>query len=115
MLILSARSDVIDSGWYQCAKYPLPTTNNTDAMCRMFFIRAAIWAREDPAIGKLMIEDLAEYIRETRARHGAPEGWDLFFWRLEEDGQGVRRPMQGWREDEHIQAYLQTNGITVSE
>jgi hypothetical protein len=108
LLELAKQSGFADSSWHQCAKYPLPTTNNTDAMCRMFYLRVAAWAREDQVIAGHLMENVVRYIRQTNARQGGPEGFVLLFWASDYADDGSLRLRDGWQEDEEVQAYLQS-------
>src|SRR4051794_30927178 len=43
LLALTAGSAVCRNEWYQCAVFPLPTTNHTDGMCRGFYMKIDAW------------------------------------------------------------------------
>src|SRR5262249_30049256 len=55
--------------WRTCVTYPLPTSNNSDRMCRRFYCDAAAWVAIDPAIARFAVEDIADYINKTNARY----------------------------------------------
>lgn len=113
LLDLAKQSDVIDSSWHQCADYPLPTTNNTDSMCRWFYLNLAAWIDEDPDLAILLMEDVASYIRKTNARHGGPENPYLLLRCVERKDDGSRVVKEGWREDDQVQMELEALGYSA--
>jgi hypothetical protein len=115
LLELAKKSNVLDGSWHECAKYPLPTTNNTDTMCRLFYHRVATWVQVDPQLALFLAEDVARYIQQTKARHGGPKGSYLLLWLMENDDDGSDVVKDGWQDDEEVQAYLQSVGYTPSK
>lgn len=114
LLALASQSPILVSEWHQCANYPLPTTNNTDGMCRDFYFKIDAWIDVDPQIARLAAEDVASYIRDTNALESLPKSYSLLSgfvveWTAD-NRQSVR---EDWRDDEGVRAYFDTHGIAI--
>ena len=112
LLSLARESSALEAEWHQCADYPLPTTNHTDRMCRVFYYKIEAWIREDRIIALSAAEDVAEYIRTTNAKHSLPESVALLKhgdWN--DDGDYTVRG--DWRDDDDLRSYLKMRGLDV--
>lgn len=110
LLSVSTRSPVLKNEWHRCARFPLPSSNNTDRMCRRFYRCAATWIRVDPAIGLLVAEDVARYVERTKAEKSLPDCISLLNW-VGYDRNGGMIVAEGWQHDESVVDYLRHHGI----
>lgn len=114
LLSLASTSSILVAEWHQCANYPLPTTNNTDAMCRGFYTKVDAWIDVDPHIARLAAEDLATYIRVTNARESLPESYALLSGFVVDWTNANRYAVRGdWRDDEAVRAYFEAHGVAI--
>jgi hypothetical protein len=96
--------------WVTVATFPLPTTNNSQAMCQSFYAEAVAWSRFDAEIGKALLRDVEEYIVATNATSGLPKAiWLL--WYVERDGKGHVRLREGWESHPPAQDFLQKRDL----
>ena len=112
LLAAAAGSAVLTPEWQTCVTYPLPTSNNTDAMCRGFYAEGADWIPADPGVARLVLEDVATYVRRTNARSGLPASVRMLspLGVMGIDARGIRTIRPDWRDDPEVQAYLQSKG-----
>lgn len=111
LLALTAGSSVCRDVWRQCAVFPLRTTNNSDAMCRGFYLKIDAWIDVDRALARAGIEDVGRYVIETRVREGLPRSFPLML--PVERGEGGRMRVRAeWREDERVQVYRESVSTT---
>lgn len=87
----------VPNTWITVATFPLPTSNNSHAMCQGFYEDAAKWQAVDPKIAKVLLGDVVRYIETTKAQYGLPDGFQLL---------GADAANSDWRNDESIQEYL---------
>lgn len=114
LLSIAKESDLLKPAWHTCVRYPLPTTNNPDLMCRTFYAYAAAWARADGDLGKLALEDLATYIQKTGAQYGLPDSCLIFSaFLLERDDNGNLRAVDAWRDHERVRCYCEKKGYDL--
>ena len=110
LLGLTSGSSVCRNVWHQCAVYPLPTTNNTDLMCRRFYLKLDAWIDVDRDLARAGIEEVGEYIITTRVRNGLPQSYPLM-WPVSEGKDGRMQVRSDWRDDEMIQSYRQSISV----
>ncbi|MFO1091832.1 MAG: hypothetical protein U0992_00765 [Planctomycetaceae bacterium] len=110
LLSVSSRSPVLKNEWHRCARFPLPSSNNTDQMCRRFYRCAATWVRVDPAIGLLVAEDVARYVERTKAEESLPDCISLLNW-VGYDSNGGMIVADGWQQDERVVGLPRYHGI----
>jgi hypothetical protein len=111
LLKLAATSSILKSVWCECVSYPLRGSNNPDNMCRYFYVKAAMWIPTDPHLAQLIVEDIATYIQNTKARQGLPSSLCMLgpggLWANQT---GVLAINPNWRQDPGVQNYLQLKG-----
>ena len=66
--LLSLNDPQVPKRWVWCATKV--GSNNSDRMVYSFYYEAAAWVDIDPAIAKLVVRDLANYVQMTHATHG---------------------------------------------
>jgi hypothetical protein len=111
LLALTSGSSVCRNVWCPCAVFPLPTSNNTDAMCRGFYMKMDAWIDVDRTLARAGIEDVGRYVIDTGVRQGLPRSFPLM--RPVELGKGGRmRVRSDWREDEGVQLYRESVAAT---
>jgi hypothetical protein len=73
-LIQSAalESTVLSGDWQPCATFPLSIRDDSDIRCRASYARATAWLEQDPGLGRLVLEDLAAYIRKNKGDYPSP-------------------------------------------
>jgi hypothetical protein len=110
ILRIASGSLILRPVWRTCVVYPLPTTNNPDAMCRRFYREAAAWVDVDATIARMALEDIATYIEKTRAQYSLPDschvlGPDV----VRRDG----RIVDDWRTNEMVRIYCEDRDHTL--
>ena len=106
LLALASKSPSIPAKWVTCVTYPLPSSNNTDIMCRDFYELTAIWADEDPKIARWALEDIVDYIRDTHVQYGLPKSCAIFDV-VDRIGRKVEAD---WRDQDEIKLYCAAHG-----
>jgi hypothetical protein len=114
LLALAAGPEVLCPAWHACATFPLPSSNNTHLMCRGWYAKACVWAKQDPRLARLMLEDVANYIATKNAAHGLPEcSMMLSALFIEPDAGGRLVLKQGWRQCGDVAAYATERGYNL--
>ncbi|HUU95110.1 MAG TPA: hypothetical protein VM487_05175 [Phycisphaerae bacterium] len=115
LLSLAQESDRLSSEWRTCVRYPLPTSNNPDVMCRGYYVYATAWIGVDRRLARLALEDVADYVETTGAQYGLPDAClvlsPLVVERASDD---TLRVIDDWRNHEDVVAYCQMKGHDVS-
>jgi hypothetical protein len=108
ILRIASGSPILRPVWRTCVTYPLPTSNNSDAMCRQLYREAAAWGDVDSTIARMALEDIAMYIEKTKAQFSLPNsihvlGPDVVSWN---DGHVA----PDWRTNESVRMYCEERG-----
>jgi hypothetical protein len=114
LLAVAAKSSALKPKWVTCVVYPLPSSNNTDAMCREFYFRACAFYNFDPHLMQLLVEAIAAYVDQTQAEEGLPKGEYLCSAFVSDvNGNGNARLLPGWQQDQEVQFELGQLGYTL--
>jgi hypothetical protein len=113
LLALASNSKVLRPDWHTCAKFPLHGSNNPVAMCRGWYFRANIWAAQDPQLARLMLEDVANYIKATNATQGLPASSIFLSGLFVETNSKGWFLKQGWRQDDELLVYTRSKSYTL--
>ncbi len=109
--LLSVDDPVVPPRWEWCAQQV--GSNNADAMVYRFYYEASAWVDEDPEIAKLVVRDLADYMRSTHARYSLPECTAMIWPDVVDCSQEPARVIDGWKENPGVLGYLVTKGYTI--
>jgi hypothetical protein len=111
LLSVAAGSSILKPQWYTCVTYPLPTTNNPDAMLEGFYFRATAWISIDPRLARMIVEDIATYVKHTNAQAGLPDSFYLVSgFVVSQNSQGRWTVEPDWRQDEEVRDYFTAKG-----
>jgi len=109
LLALAANSKVLLPEWYTCANFPLKSSNLEDLMCRSRYFYASAWAKEDPQLARMMLENFARGITTPSAAQGSGLLSNVYVQRW---ANGVWAVKQGWRQDADVVAYMASKYYT---
>jgi hypothetical protein len=108
--LLSINDGDNTSQWVWCAQQE-HTTNHPDLMMYGFYLKASAWVAEDREIARLVVRDLADYLRKTHATSGLPECTPMIWPTIVDSEQNSIR--EGWKDDPEVQRYLQEKGYVL--
>jgi hypothetical protein len=108
LLALASKAPPISAKWVTCVTYPLPTSNNSDAMCVGFYWSIAIWSDEDPKIARWAMDDVANYILGMPTAAGLPHSF-LVLSPFVVD-KHTRAVKAGWRDQDWVKLYCADHG-----
>ena len=112
LIELSRRSEMLSPEWYQCAVFPLPTSNHPDRAWQSFYRQVFVWIDEDPEIARALAEDIARHFIEDSAESGLDASIVFFSpWVMEWDDRGGWKICADWRDEPGIQRYLKSKGL----
>jgi hypothetical protein len=113
LLSVARDSEILKPQWHTCVRYPLPTSNNSDLMCRRFYCHATAWISVDPALARLILEDIAKYVVETDARYSLPESCPMLTPpTVEWEDSGRARVPEDWRDSVGSEWYCEQKGYS---
>lgn len=113
ILAIARESGSLPTEWRTCAIYPLPTSNNPDSMCRGFYHEAAAWVAADRTIARMALEDIAAYVRKTKAQYLLPDSvWILGPVVVSWETGAVPAD---WRTNDMVQMYCENKGYAIPE
>lgn len=110
--LLSLDDDQVPHRWVWCATQV--GSNNADAMVYRFYHDAAVWVGEDREVAKLIVRDLAAYLRKTHATKELPECTPIIWPDVIERGDDLNEAtvIEGWASNPEVQRYLSTKGYS---
>ena len=98
--------------WTWCAQQL--GSNNADLMVYSFYGRAAAWVDVDPEIAKLLVRDIANYVRTTHAMQGLPNCSGMIGLNVDQDHEHDRwRVIEGWQSKPEVIDYLAAHGYVL--
>jgi hypothetical protein len=111
LISLTAGSNALKSEWHSCAMHV--GSNNSNLMCAGFYMKAAAWIAVDRPLARLVVADIATYIRNTDARQGLPDSVEMLsFSIVDRNNNGTFRVMPSWQQNEMVLDYLQRKGYS---
>lgn len=110
---LTSQLGDVGAEWRQCARFPLPTTNNTDSMCQRFYFALSAWMDEDPRIALILARDVVNYIRKMNNHDAALNGGYLLVFLAEYAGPDKLKVRPDWRQRQEVRYYLDVHGIVL--
>jgi hypothetical protein len=107
--LLSLQDSEVPAKWVWCATQV--GSNNADIMVFGFYRTATAWIDVDPEIAKLVVRDIANYLRTTHATHGLPECIAMI-WPdvVERASDGRYHVVADWQKNPEVQRYLSKKG-----
>lgn len=102
--LLSLDDPEVPHTWVQCATEV--ETNNVAAMVYCFYRDAAAWVEVDPDIARLVVRDLAQYVKSTHALQGWPPCSSMLWL----DPHHRYRVPVDWEQNPAVQTYLAAKG-----
>ena len=97
----------IKSEWLRCGHFP----DDGYWYCWHMYREATAWWSVDPRITRLIMDDLADYIRRTRALRGVQESSALTWFVVKGSPSGVYELAADWRERPMVRDYLVAHGF----
>ena len=79
-------------------------------MVHGFYYKASAWVKEDPMIAKLVVRDLAAYLRSTHASHSLPDCFNMISPWVVDRTPGGPKVISGWQKNPEVLQYLAKNG-----
>lgn len=110
IVALASRAPAIPHRWVTCVTYPLPSSNNTDSMCRDFYWSVAIWSTVDRQIARRAFDDVVKYIDRTHATSGLPDSCEILDTFVVDWHSCTVNP--AWRDMEEVKSYCTCIGYT---
>ncbi|WP_146585754.1 hypothetical protein [Posidoniimonas polymericola] len=113
--LASLEDEEAPNRWVWCATQV--GSNNADAMVHRFYRCAAVWVSEDREVAKLIVRDLADYLRKTHATQGLPDCSPMLWPDVVEVGEDFAdgTVVVGWASMPEVQRYLAAKGRTPQD
>ena len=108
LLALSAKSKVLKDEWRTCATFPRQYSNNEDRACRSWYEDAVVWAKEDPEMARMLLEDVTAYLRAEDDLNGSSKesSWILGSFLVVDEKKDAWAVKPNWRQDPAMLDYL---------
>ena len=112
--LMSLNGGRVGSEWVWCTRQQ-NTTNHPGSMMYSYYANASAWVAVDHDLARLIVRDLAAYLRKTHATKELPEcSYMASLGMVKRDPDtGIRTVQEHWDADPFAEIYLTEKGVCV--